>query len=273
MNILASPWATGTWQMAAEDKSVGELKSLLACTKPAGELKCLIHAFGSVDRCLRCFLRAIDGNAAKAAARIESTLAFRREQRLDEYTCRADLEKAFESHPLRRHLPVAFAGTAPDGTIIQYARMRSMNMRELVAASNEGELRQLVALWLECALQLQGESTRERGEPCKGTYDVYDMKGTNMWSLLWDAKETRHVIGPVLSMGEAHFPENLCKCYVINASSLFGAIWKIATPFLSQRTVDKVSISSSVPGELVYVLGGPSKVHEMMASVPESSGA
>ena len=88
MNILASPWATGTWQMAAEDKSVGELKSLLACTKPAGELKCLIHAFGSVDRCLRCFLRAIDGNAAKAAARIESTLAFRREQRLDEYTCR-----------------------------------------------------------------------------------------------------------------------------------------------------------------------------------------
>eukprot|EP00322_Chrysochromulina_rotalis_P012129 CAMPEP_0115856602 /NCGR_PEP_ID=MMETSP0287-20121206/15140_1 /TAXON_ID=412157 /ORGANISM="Chrysochromulina rotalis, Strain UIO044" /LENGTH=256 /DNA_ID=CAMNT_0003310787 /DNA_START=8 /DNA_END=778 /DNA_ORIENTATION=+ len=256
--------------MSDEQSGLDQLKALLASGRPAG-FDQLVHAFGSEERCCRCFLRAASSVATAAVANIESTLTFRKDHGLDQIADSTAAATTFDAHPLRPRLPLSFAGLAPDGSVIQYARLASINVRELVgAAKDDFDLRTLVALWLEQALRLQGDSTRSRGAPCPGTYDVYDLKGTNAWSLLWDVKETRGVLGPVLSMGEAHFPDNLHRCFVINASNMFAGIWRICTPFLSERTQRKVSISTTVPKELVEALGGEAEVGKMMASVPEN---
>ena len=257
-----------------EESGLTRLRELLEASKPAG-LDRLVHAYGSAERCYRCYLNVGEKDkkydAASAAAGIEETLAFRKELKLDSYRGVEDTHAAFESHRLRPRLPLAFAGTAPDGAVVQYARLSSFKAKELVsAASGEGELRNLVALWLEHALRLQGESTRARAAPCPGTYDVYDLAGVNMWKLVWECKETRGTLGPILNMGETHYPNNLYRCFIINASGLFTGIWKVIKPFLSQRTQQKVTISTHVPKDLVDAMGGAAKVEDMMATVPEA---
>lgn len=256
---------------AQEEAGISKLRVLLDESTPAG-LDRLVHAYGSAQRCFACYLRAGDKenkyDPCAAAAAISDTLTFRKEMGLDLYSDGIfSVNDAFEAHPLRSRLPLAFAGFAPDGCVIQYARVASVKLCDL-AMQPQNEIKTLVSLWLEQALRLQGESTRKRESPCPGTYDVYDMKGVNLWSLLWDAKESRHTLGPILSMGEKHYPENLCKCFVINAGSLFSGIWTVVKPFLSQRTQDKVKISTNIPKELTDALGGEEHVAQMMSTVP-----
>ena len=243
------------------------LRALLAASQPSG-LEQLVSAFGGVDRCYRCFLGAAGkpDPAAAAAANIESTLAYRKQYGLDAFADAAALTAALDAHSLRPHLPVAFAGTAPDGCVIQYLRFSQVGTREL-ASAGDSQVCGLVALWLELALRLQADSCGSSGH-CPGTYDIYDMKGVNSWSLLWEAKATRGALGPVFRLGEANYPNNLYKCFVINAGSVMQSIWQLCAPFLSKRTQAKVSISTTVPAELVTALGGEEKVSAVMASVP-----
>ena len=70
-----------------------------------------------------------------------------------------------------------------------------------------------------------------------------------------------------VGLGTAHFPENLHKCYVINAPKIISFAWKAVQPALNQRTRDKVSISSGVPASLVETLGGEDKLQELFATV------
>jgi len=137
--------------------------------------------------------------------------------------------------------------------VVQYVQLSSMKLRELCRRGND--LSGFVALWLEAALRLQGESTRAARAPCPGTYDVYDCQGTSMWRLLQDVKATRSALGPCLTLGEAHYPNNLCRCFVINAPPLAAAAWAVAKPFLSERTQRKVVLSTGVPAELVATAG------------------
>lgn len=256
----------GQGAQAKEEAGLSALRAALHTPGPVG-LQWLARGYGGEDRCFLSFLRATPTplDASAAASNIEGTLAFRQDQGLDSYSDSAAVHAALDSHRLRRFLPLSFPGTAPDGCVIQYLRLASVQLRELSAAP-EPELRGFVSLWLETALQLEGDSSRARGEPCPGSYDVYDCRGASMWRLFCDVRETRGVLGRVMAMGEAHYPETLYRCFVINASSVVASAWTMCRPFLSVRNQRKVTISTGVPKELVHALGGEAKVAEMVAS-------
>ena len=77
------------------------------------------------------------------------------------------------------------------------------------------------------------------------------------------------MLGRCMSLGEAHFPDNLYKCFVINAPSWASFVWGTLKPFLGESTRKKITISSNVPGALTEALGGDAAVEAMMASVPK----
>ena len=120
---------------------------------------------------------------------------------------------------------------------------------------------------LETSLRMQGDSGRARGAACPGVYDVYDASGFKMSSLLRDVSATRALAG-LMSDGEAHYPENLNKAFVVNAPSMASVLWRVVGVALSAETRAKVQISTRVPKELEEALGGPEAVEAMMASVP-----
>ena len=254
-----------------EENALAVLKQKFDESKPDG-LDLLTSVYGSAERCYRSYLRS--GKASYdpevAARNILHTLTFRKEQALDQYENHDAVHQAFESHPLRTRMPIGFSGVSTDGAVVGYAKLGSMNLREI---AGESTLREFMSLYLESALRRQDESTRSRGVPCPGSCDVYDCKGVSTWQLLLDVKATRGTLGPVLSLGELHYPETLCRCYVINASSLFTGIWSVTKPFLSERTQKKVTISSSIPKELIAALGGAEALAIMMHAVPEADAS
>ena len=97
-----------------------------------------------------------------------------------------------------------------------------------------------------------------------GTCDVYDCAGLSLSQLSPGPLRT---LVRCVGLGTAHFPENLHKCYVINAPKIISFAWKAVQPALNQRTRDKVSISSGVPASLVETLGGEDKLQELFATV------
>lgn len=231
----------------------------------------LAHAHGSEARCCALYLRATGEppDVTAAISNIKKTLAFRSEHGFDDkFADDAALCHAFESHPLRGKFPFAFPGTAPDGCVILYAQLAPLDLPRLLGGASEVELLRFNALYLERFLRLQGDSTRARGVDCLGTYDIYDLEGGSTWTLLWEAKNHRQLLGRLLEMGEEHYPEQLCRTFVINAPPLFSGIWTLCKLFLSERTKYKVTISATVPPELVEALGGRAAVAKVRAALP-----
>ena len=218
-----------------------------------------------------CYLRCggVKQDVAKATERLCSTLAFRSEHGiLDAGT---DVASLFEVDPVRPHFPTAFAPNTPDGCIVQITRLGGFSPRALMDAFSEDEICHLMVLWLETSLRMQGDSSRALGAPCPGVIDVYDCAGFKMSTLLHDVGAARSLSG-LLSVGEQHYPENLHKCFVINAPTIAQIVWRLLKPAISAETSRKVCISTGVPAELEETLGGKEAVETMLAvRAPESA--
>eukprot|EP00953_Heterococcus_sp_UTEX-ZZ885_P025641 13937-Heterococcus_DN1.PRE.3 len=55
----------------------------------------------------------------------------------------------------------------------------------------------------------------------------------------------RDMIGRVMSVSMANYPEQMHTCYLVNVPWVFFALWRALTPMMSPRTVDKVSTNAN----------------------------
>lgn len=247
-----------------ERTALGQLREALDQRGLTAQLTTFFQSFGGEQRCLLSYLRSGATNLVvdKAATRIEETLAFRREHRLDEVTKPA---AALAASPITPLFPMAMVATAPDGCPVQFARVGQLKPKEIFKQFPEAEVAHWWVLWWERALELQRESVQRQGW-CKGTYDVYDCSGigraqTDLGSL--------RVLARITGLGERHYPENLAACFVIHAPTIVSLAWRVVTPVLSEKTREKVCISSGMPESLREKLGGEAAVQAMLASVPK----
>ena len=262
--------SAATRPSAYEQECLASLQAALAKrTDLADDLAMWRSAFGDRDRGLLCYLRAGDVryDVPLAVERIVATLAFRRHHGVDRL--REDLVEEMAADPIRAHWAANFAPNAPDGCVVLYARLGRMEPRVLSSRFSEEQVRHFVTLFLERCLQLQRESTQRRGEVCSGAYDVIDC--TRMRMGQFDVPALRS-LGRILTIGQAHFPESLYRCYVINAPWFITTCWRVIKLFVNERVQKKVVFSTGVPRELIDVLGGEEALQAMMASVPEPGG-
>lgn len=250
-----------------EDKERRGISALRAALRGPGSvvhgLNAMVHAWGGEQRCFSCYLQRCENDPVKAAERIQQTLSFRKKHALDAIK---DVGLEFDRHPLRKHFPTVFAGPTPEGCVVQFTRLEGLRAAVFTDASQD-DVAHFVTLWLEASLRRQGEITRDRGEPCPGVVDVYDCAGFKLRSLLLDVSATR-ALSKAVSLGTHHYPENMHRCFVINAPSAATLLFTMLRPLLHESTQAKVSITSrriGVPPELKAALGGSAAVDALMA--------
>eukprot|EP00931_Biecheleriopsis_adriatica_P110241 TRINITY_DN8449_c0_g1_i1.p1 TRINITY_DN8449_c0_g1~~TRINITY_DN8449_c0_g1_i1.p1 ORF type:complete len:1117 (-),score=203.84 TRINITY_DN8449_c0_g1_i1:48-3398(-) len=115
----------------------------------------------------------------------------------------------------------------------------------------------------------------ERTGRLQGYVQVFNMEGLRLRHVT--SKEIAEKLKAALSAG-GFYVEAVAHIYVINASKLFEIAWKLVRSFLSPVTASKITVSSSMPQELVEELGGPSapalaQLNCLMKAAAQGSGA
>jgi len=83
--------------------------------------------------------------------------------------------------------------------------------------------------------------TRERGWIVR-EFRIIDLEGLGMQHL---SRELLKYLGEILSPAQKNLPENLYKCFIINAPSIFQIGWTVVKGWLSERTQLKITILGS----------------------------
>ena len=240
------------------------LEAELATPNAAG----MVRAYGGSHRCLERFLVARALDVASAAASFRETLAFRTKHGLDDGTFALDETLRTRIQPF---WPGAYAPCRTvDGSPLQLFRPGKVDSSGMVAAFTEEEFESYYVAWMERSLVLQNESNASSidvpDSSWAGMVEVYDMTGLSLSQLYPPGLA---MLSRVLSIGQAHYPENLRKLFIINAPYIFSGAFRIIKAGLSAQTVAKMSVDSYDGGEeLLDILGGPERLAELLASVP-----
>ena len=119
-----------------------------------------------------------------------------------------------------------------------------------------------------CSLKLQNESNgiNTATGSWHGMVEVYDLGGLSFSQL--------HVPGirmlsRVLAIGQAHYPENLRKGFIINAPMIISGVWAMISPVLHANTRAKLQIlRTDGREELLAILGSEETLARLRSAVP-----
>ena len=207
----------------------------------------MLASFGGGDLCLLRFLRARELDVAKAAEALTATLAFRNENGVGAPQTVA----AVRSEGVADWWCGTFAGTTSTGCPVTYWRFRCIEADQLKQRFDDAQLNRFYAAWMERGLALQREAAVS-GNGCPGMVDIYDMEGVR-WGQMSSGVR---LLSGVLSVAQAHYPENLSQAFLINAPSFFAGAWRLISGVIDKRTQQKFAIrKDGAAGALDAVLG------------------
>lgn len=234
-----------------------------------------VERFGGERSCFSRFLRARGLDVLRAEEMLRATMSFRSQHGVNHILKEPKAMAVWQSY--RRSWPMSVPVFTSDGSIVVYFRFAHFYSLCQQGATEEC-LRTLYLCMLERCLRLQHQGRRRRGQgpgdELPPVYEVYDMYGVGF-------EHFRCVFGlrmlpRVLSIGQAHYPENLRTAIVLSAPFGFGAAWNAVRKVLHERTQAKIHITGTTGEDLLAsVLGLSSeKVTEIFASVtPYSRGS
>jgi hypothetical protein len=223
--------------------------------------KDMLSALGGTPRCFERFLLARNLNVSAAALQFRQTLKFRQ----------SFVHKAIPLAEATRtkvapFWPGCFCGRTrttakhPCGLPIQYFRFGEINPRGMMAAVSEDQFRAYYVHWMELALRHENSCN-----PVPGTcsldraamIEVHDMKGLHLSQLHMPGLR---MLSRVLSIGQNHYPENLYRCVIINAPTVFAIAWRVISTVLTERTRAKIDVLAD---------GGTAKLAQITGLEPE----
>ncbi|CAE7353744.1 SFH9 [Symbiodinium microadriaticum] len=113
----------------------------------------------------------------------------------------------------------------------------------------------------------------ERTRCLSGYLQVYNMQGLSLRQVT--SPEVKDRLKAALSAG-GFYVEAVAHVYVVNASRLFSMAWKLIRGFLSPWTASKITVSSTIPDELIADLGGPASqssesLYKLLAAAADST--
>lgn len=200
-----------------------------------------VEKFGGERSCLSRFLRARQLNVRKAEEMLRESIEFRIQHRVNHIFQDPHSMLIWETG--RQTWPMSAPMFTSDGSVVIYLRVAhfiGLHQQNL----SEDRLRTLYLCMMESGLRLQQEGRSRRrqgpGDEMPTVYEVYDMDGVGLahfriiFALM---KFTR-----VLSIGQAHYPENLRTAFLLNAVRGFELGWNMCRKVLNERTQAKVHI-------------------------------
>lgn len=110
------------------------------------------------------------------------------------------------------------------------------------------------------SIPLMARATRERtdGQIVDSVTNVLDCQGITLGML---NGPTRDYLKSLTELDKLYYPEMLGKMLIINAPTMFSAIWAIVSPFLDSRTRDKITVcGADYYDKLVELMGSSERV-------------
>ena len=230
----------------------GMLSGIRYCTSPAGTVEfhkpkdalypemngsgiaALRHKFGARiahlhDEILIKFLIARKFELAKVFEMLENDLTWRAE-------FKPDADEYFPSE-MANGYPIGFgAGTDKEGNLLYFER-----------PGNGGHVhpKDFVKQWGVARIARWHAATMEEGRRRQLDSNYAHRRVTMVIDLSHLGDSDRGVLDFAKAIGKIdqdHYPEHLCKMYIINAPGVFSGIWRIIRVFLDDRTKAKISV-------------------------------
>lgn len=208
------------------------LKSELRLELSQSSCQTAVEALGGDPWCFERFLIARQLNVGAAASMFRSTLEFRHEH----------VARLMPIDPSIRSLvggmwPAAYCGRTAGNRPrpVQIVLLGDVDPKAMMAKVTEEQFRTFYVHWMELALRHQ----RACGNAQQ--VEVYDLKGLSFSQLYVPGIR---MLARVFKIGQAHYPENLRQCVIINAPHFFTIAWAIVSRVLDARTRAKTRIIS-----------------------------
>eukprot|EP00931_Biecheleriopsis_adriatica_P000599 TRINITY_DN100676_c0_g1_i1.p1 TRINITY_DN100676_c0_g1~~TRINITY_DN100676_c0_g1_i1.p1 ORF type:complete len:274 (+),score=56.55 TRINITY_DN100676_c0_g1_i1:18-839(+) len=197
---------------------------------------------------LLAFLRASNFDSAVARSRLLSAHEWRQSAQISEKL--HDATWSSQELAMRSVLLYDYLGLDKHGRPILLERVGAWNVSNLLLESQDlGRFKTLHAMAAETL------ATMKRPEDAKdprGFVLIMDMAGLGFRHLRPKLAST---FGALNEIDESFYPDSLAHVFVVNAPALFTALYAMIKPLVNADTLAKVTLSSSVPDELLEALG------------------
>ena len=254
----------------AATRGVSVASPTVAVARPAAEA--CFAAWGGEARCL---LRVLRGNfhvVDDAMVQLYGILEYRRKYDVDSLNPLDAL-----THPCKPFWVGEMVGFADDahvkGCVVQVTVPRFVQPDLLVTKFRQEELDSFFILWMELRLARQRESIAQNAEGLNQDdrmLEIYDLRGVGLKQF---HRKGLKMLSNSIGLAQANYPEDLCQTYIINAPRIFGAIWKVISLVLNERTKSKIQVSTSdFDGRLAALVGGEGRLATILQAVGPAPG-
>ncbi|XP_072164294.1 SEC14-like protein 2 [Diadema setosum] len=214
---------------------VGDLSS--SQSKALSELKSRIDGISlpeSGDDYLLKWLRARGFNVDKAEKMLRDHISFR-----EEWNVQSLVDNWQPPEVLDKYMVGGLCGYDKEGSPVWYEPFGHFDPKGIVLSSTPRDLKKMKIVICEDILSHLRSQTEKLQKRVDRMVIVFDLQKVGL-SHIWKPFIDRYNL--ILAIFEAHYPEMLKKCFVINAPGFFSLGFNLIKPLLSEETKNKVTI-------------------------------
>lgn len=200
------------------------------------------------DHTLLAFLRATGFSVPLAQERLQATAAWRQESRIEAMMCDDAWRDA--ERGMRHVLLYDYLGLDQHGRPVLVERVGAWDVSAVLEASQDLER--------FCSLHAMAAETMARiprpagAVDCRGYSLIMDMAGLGLHHL---RPRLARVFAAVNNIDEQHYPDSVSHIFVVNAPSIFAALYRMIKPVLNSDTSTRMHCSAGLSDELLACLG------------------
>ncbi|XP_054715731.1 SEC14-like protein 2 [Uloborus diversus] len=144
------------------------------------------------------------------------------------------------SEVVEKYLPLSRMGFDKEGSPILYSQFGNLDSRGLIKSVRRVDVMKVIVKSLEIDVQEMKQESMKRGKRIDKWIYIFNFENFSLATATH--KATLEILGSLVTMYEANYPERLKVGIFINASLYFTLAWSVIKPFLSGPTVKKVKI-------------------------------
>lgn len=187
------------------------------------------------DHYLLRWLRAREFDEVKAEHMLRQSLIWRKKMGADNI-----LSDYQPSEVLQKHFPGGYLDCSPEGPGCYLLPIGSVDIKGFLEVVTVDEVKKHLTFTFEAVVDRNRRISLQKRKVIETVFFIVDFEHFSLRQLYsW---QVINLLTDLIKIYEDNYPEILEKAYVINAPRFFPVLWKLLSPFLSQRTVDKIAI-------------------------------
>mmetsp|Transcript_34179 Transcript_34179/g.61636 ORF Transcript_34179/g.61636 Transcript_34179/m.61636 type:complete len:272 (-) Transcript_34179:466-1281(-) len=223
------------WYLSITDSQKGVCKQFEKILK---ENNLLVE--GQDDFTLFRFLKARNWNIAKATEMYANMAKWRKEKNIDQLY---DTFRFDEEPQILKHYPHFFHKRDKFGRPVYVEHLGQTDSDQILSIiSLERLMDYHIYEWEKLEREILVECSKDAGKPILTKTVIIDMKGISMKNF---GSAARKILRSVAAIDQDYYPEHLGQMFIVNAPTIFRAIWSVVNPLLEERTRRKILILGS----------------------------